>query len=588
LNTGHVVIGSGNNHLDKEEENNSSSCKVNYDPSAGYLPSMLQKPDDLPDVPEETMTAEFPEHCSIAMDLQRPSCETVISTASTALLFSLGSYYIEQKRRDGSLVAKINGFEKELLVSTIQCLPLKDDLHATRGKLLSSESSSLNSSEVVVTLNAELEKSTVVRAELEKELGVATEVGLKLKCMHGSDTVMKSVEHLQKQITITTATASLSLQPELIAPYDKISSLEADVLKMAKTLNDVLSAKMMMEEQLLKKNKLLQSQLYQEEDRISKETDQLPKEMTSLQETVTELKHNILLKESDIAVLQDCLEQLKNVGDEDGGDKLQALLDVGRSRAELKLMAVERDALAEKLQDEVAARKLLENNVTVISEEVTRLRGKCEEAEKEKFKAQIRFETISNYFKEKENLLQEELRLHKAMSLLKDLDATSTYERINSFQRETDLKYQIATLEKQAHENWVAARQAERKLEASELEASLLRNNLIIAEKTAINSSKSGETPLMTDRMPEDCNGELPVHMGISAFQESPFFPLHCQLHDGLPISSLPPLLPGHHLAPTPMRMPPPPVFIPPWPLGPSFIPPPPLPLFPGNWRQPP
>jgi hypothetical protein len=68
LNTGRIVIGSGNHHLNEDEENNSSACKVNYDPSAGiqsnspdvpgYLPSMLQKPEDVPSIPEETVTVE--------------------------------------------------------------------------------------------------------------------------------------------------------------------------------------------------------------------------------------------------------------------------------------------------------------------------------------------------------------------------------------------------------------------------------------------------------------------------------------------------------------------------------------------------
>jgi hypothetical protein len=42
----------------------------------------------------------------------------------------------------------------------------------------------------------------------------------------------------------------------------------------------------------------------------------------------------------------------------------------------------------------------------VISEEVTRLRGSYEEAEKEKTEAQTRLEVLSNYFKEKETQLQ--------------------------------------------------------------------------------------------------------------------------------------------------------------------------------------
>jgi hypothetical protein len=42
----------------------------------------------------------------------------------------------------------------------------------------------------------------------------------------------------------------------------------------------------------------------------------------------------------------------------------------------------------------------------VISEEVTRLTGNYEEAEREKVEAQTRLEVLSNYFKEKETQLQ--------------------------------------------------------------------------------------------------------------------------------------------------------------------------------------
>jgi hypothetical protein len=67
----------------------------------------------------------------------------------------------QKTRRDRSLIAKINGLEKELLVSSKECLILKDDLQVTKEKLFSVESSSVNSGEVVVTLNTELEKSKV-------------------------------------------------------------------------------------------------------------------------------------------------------------------------------------------------------------------------------------------------------------------------------------------------------------------------------------------------------------------------------------------------------------------------------------------
>jgi hypothetical protein len=70
-------------------------------------------------------------------------------------------FILQKRRRDGLLVAKINGLEKELLVSSKECQILKDDLQATKEKLLSVESSSTENSEVVMGLNAELEESKV-------------------------------------------------------------------------------------------------------------------------------------------------------------------------------------------------------------------------------------------------------------------------------------------------------------------------------------------------------------------------------------------------------------------------------------------
>jgi len=96
---------------------------------------------------------------------------------------------------------------------------------------------------------------------------------------------------------------------------------------------------------------------------MRRDTDQLQREKNTWQEMVNELKDSILMKESEITVLQDCLRQLKNTSDEEGDDKFQALLDAGHAKAELKCMMIERDTLAEKLQDEVDARKLLDGKV---------------------------------------------------------------------------------------------------------------------------------------------------------------------------------------------------------------------------------
>lgn len=52
--------------------------------------------------------------------------------------------------------------------------------------------------------------------------------------------------------------------------------------------------------------------------------------------------------------------------------------------------------------------------------------------------------------------------------------------------QEVQLKSQISVLEKKAHENWVLARQAERKLDDAKQEAAQLRNRLTMRERTLL------------------------------------------------------------------------------------------------------
>lgn len=56
--------------------------------------------------------------------------------------------------------------------------------------------------------------------------------------------------------------------------------------------------------------------------------------------------------------------------------------------------------------------------------------------------------------------------------------------------QEVDLKSQISLLEKKIHENWVAARQQERKLEDAKQEAAQLRNRLTLRERN-LNEEKA-------------------------------------------------------------------------------------------------
>lgn len=57
-------------------------------------------------------------------------------TAFTTLIFSLGYYYIENTRRDGQLIAKINKLEQKLIVATKECSDMEEILKKTTIKVI--------------------------------------------------------------------------------------------------------------------------------------------------------------------------------------------------------------------------------------------------------------------------------------------------------------------------------------------------------------------------------------------------------------------------------------------------------------------
>lgn len=190
--------------------------------------------------------------------------------------------------------------------------------------------------------------------------------------------------------------------------------------------------------------------------------------------------------------------------------------------------------------------------------------------------------------------MQEEIIKYKSIWDAKEGEATSTTERIKYMQeeienykaqnetlkqeiisQEIDLKSQISMLEKKVHENWVTARQTERKLEDAKQEAAQLRNRLTLRER-AINEER------IQNRLqsPVEQNGELPLSPHPIDSPASP--PLLYGARDHItkspPLPGLPPFLPPPPGAPF---MPPPLHGMPP------FMPPPPS-MFPGDHRPPP
>ncbi|XP_043252669.1 transport and Golgi organization protein 1 [Colletes gigas] len=528
-------------------------------------------------------------------------------TVTATLIFSLGYYYIENMRRDRQLIAKINKLEKDLLISLKECTMLNENLKTTKDKLISIEDESFGSNEMVSSLKADLEAMRNSKAELEehvamveKDLESATEAGLELERMlrevlssdNEVNPLAQSVENLQTRLnaqqaaneSLTNAlnlkTQELefdkleneSLSTELASFKKKYEELEVELVRVTENLSLEIKSKNSIEQTLSDKVQQLEMQIKE----ISTEKVALQKELKG--------------KEVETKDLLDVINRLNS-----NSLDLDKLYDVSHIKAEAITLLEERNELQIQLTEIEGAHSLLEEHVKVIKEEVATLSEQCKVAEKEKKDAETRLEVLSNFFQEKEAQRQKE----EAIWLQQQGEVVSTVERIQTMQneiqnykqqiemlkreildQEREYKNQISLLETKAHEQWVVARQVERRLEESKVEAGQLRNRLTLIEKN-INEADS-EAKLQRLEANREMATSPPLFMGaessnsimFSGSSSVPPPPPPSYLH-----SRFPPYLPP--LPPIASGVPPYKVGERPPPLGGRLSSPPPMPLHP-------
>lgn len=144
------------------------------------------------------------------------------------------------------------------------------------------------------------------------------------------------------------------------------------------------------------------------------------KELSELRKKYDELSQSNHTNVARVQVLDNLLKQLKK---EEGVD-LDDMMSTADMKTKLLALTKERESLVDRLEGEIDARKLLEDHVKVVSEEVSSLRQEYNVAEKDKLEAQTRLEVLSTYFKDKEMQLQKYV----------DNCATHTLSDKNNFQ----------------------------------------------------------------------------------------------------------------------------------------------------------
>ncbi|XP_075225621.1 transport and golgi organization 1 [Lycorma delicatula] len=443
----------------------------------------------------------------------------LIITSVTLIIFSLGYYYIENHRQDGALVAKINILERDLLVAKKKAAVLQEKLQSAESEISLDKETLSEHIERIKTLTQQLEEITLSKADLEeqyavvlKECEAATESGFEMHCLltealstqDGSKVLVKTVENLTEKLDRQGGEIK-ELNQLISKKSEEIVKLQETVKVLKEKLTTVSREKEEQVLQLSDKNRELSTQLENLMEQKSVIESKLSNEVSRLRLIVEDTQTKLANCEGEVDALRDAIAKLnKHEKEED----LEILYDTAKVSSKLVIAEKERDNYKEKFLEEEGARKLLEDHVEMTRQEVKSLKENYEAAEKEKIEALTKLQVLSNYFKEKETQLQNELGLQESMWLQKQSDDHTIYEQMKSLREENEkfklqneslkkeicesesaFKIQIANTEQKAHDNWLASRQLERRLKETQNEATQLRNRLTLIEKNATNSS---------------------------------------------------------------------------------------------------
>jgi chromosome segregation ATPase len=379
--------------------------------------------------------------------------------AATVLIFTFGYYCINKARREGPLIAKMNEFERHLMASVKENEMLKGEIIVTKQKLSSIEDNSFGSNDMVIALKNDLESSEREKydmqdkiSSLEKELEAAAEDGLELNRMvsellssqTGSDSIISSVEDLQRQLNEQQETIA-SMNETLAAKSRENTELQIQLTE----INGKCSGEIERSQQNLDAVVLERNNLQIELENLKRESDmqvnqiieerngevtRLNNELTSYAGKYDETQKFRNTAEAKVQALEECIEAFKK--NKGGSGDLKAFLDVADLKADLLAVTKEKSTIQEQLQTERDSRKLLQDRVKTVSEEMSNLKKNFVTADKEKLEAQTRLEVLSTYFKEKETQLQQELSLKEARWMKQQGEKTSTVEKIQALNDE--------------------------------------------------------------------------------------------------------------------------------------------------------
>ncbi|XP_036810597.1 melanoma inhibitory activity protein 2 isoform X1 [Oncorhynchus mykiss] len=392
----------------------------------------------------------------------------------------------------------------------------------------------------------------------------------------------KTIADMQETLkTVEEETRDLKSQTEQAQTTLKIYDMNSE-----RNQNNLEAAK---EEKALLQEK--NAQLVQEAEDWGERMSELEEEMRMCESSYTGMVQDAATKDESIKSLTDCLLKIKDwdsvledgangeerngtrgVENREGPDnhqrqRIQKLIHAAKMNADLKSVDEDKDRVFAKLADEVKAMEDLQEGIKKLENEKDSLQTESEKYTGQVQKLQQKLQIMTEMYQENELKLhrmltvEERERLQKEEKLTKaDRSISLAVEELSSYrQRAQDLedelektnqayKIQITSQEKKAHNNWLAARAADRDLADIKRENAHLRQKLTdtqfkldLVEKDPYALDNMGRPPFRGERSPYG-----PSPLGHPA-SENRTFPSPPTLMDGPPHLSpnFPPMAPG-------------------------------------------
>lgn len=292
-----------------------------------------------------------------------------------------------------------------------------------------------------------------------------------------------------------------NLKDELLSQKEKSNQLNTELQSNKSSLNQTTEKLIQLTNELESKstellsmqtllNKLNKLNMDKQEHQLRRQSSA---EMNgSLQESSV---NGDLLSSTDLNCHSTSLEE-ENESEED-------LQNIVKLQLQLTNVELEKNNLNSKLESikkHLSDVELQLENVKQVNET---LKEKTENAEKDRTKAVVELEVLTKYYKEKELEYGKEIGVQRVKREQREEDASSLASQLELYVEEIDIlkkqlkstkkeleeterrfKSQLNQLEKRAHENWIAARNAERKYEESNAEATALRQTLTMSLKS--------------------------------------------------------------------------------------------------------